>query len=147
MKKLLRDEAAKLPPGRAVFDDAALAEVVSAIARYDIDIYILPLVTFNNEHALPSKFFDLISARLGAAIGPTANMARLAHEHGVGWVSPDFEPKSFADMLNKLTPEDIAEKQAASRRLRETLNAETEMTKLANYVDQIIALPLEQDAR
>ncbi len=138
----LRKEGAKLRPGRVTFRDAVAPEMIATtIAEYDIGVFLLQPDLFNYEHALPNKFFDFIAAGLGVAIGPTANMAKITREHGVGWVADDFEPRTFAAMLNSLTAEDIAAKQAASFKLRETLNAKTEMKKLTAFVDALLAPP------
>lgn len=135
----LHSEAAKLRPGRVSFrPPVAPGDIVTTIAEYDIGIFLLLPDIFNYYHALPNKFFDFIAAGLGVAVGPTPAMAKIAREHQVGWVSDDFDPHTFANMLNRLTPEDIAACQAASFKLRETLNAETEMKKLVSFVNQVL---------
>ncbi|MBX7207105.1 MAG: asparagine synthase (glutamine-hydrolyzing) [Verrucomicrobiaceae bacterium] len=138
----LRREAAKLRPGRVNFLRPVPPDRIAAtISHYDIGVFLLRPDLFNYEHALPNKFFDFIAAGLGVAIGPTPPMARLTREHGIGWIADDFEPRTFAAMLGRLTAEEIAEKQAASRRLSETLNAATEMAKLVAFVDQVARGP------
>ena len=102
----LRQLADDIPHIRFL-DPIPMSAIVSTIAAYDMGIYILPPSNFNHRHALPNKFFEYIQARLAVAIGPSPDMAALVREHGIGVVSPDFTPQSFANSLKQLQPEDI----------------------------------------
>lgn len=146
--EFLKREAAKLRPGRVVFEPPVAPEDIAAtISRYDIGIFLLQPDVFNYEHALPNKFFDFIAAGLGVAIGPSPGMAVITREHGLGWISDDFELDTFAAMLNQLTAEEIAQKRAAADKARRVLNAGVEMGKLRGLVHQVLhGKPLEKEA-
>ncbi len=90
------------------FLDPVPMEVIPArINHYDIGLFLLPPVNFNNEHALPNKLFDFIQARLAVAIGPSSEMANLVHKYDLGVISENFTPASLVKKLNSLTPEKI----------------------------------------
>ena len=134
----LKQEAAKLPAGTVVFEDPVLPhQIVPEISRYDIGVFLLPPVTFNYEHALPNKFFDFMGAGLAIMVGPSPNMASMVREHGLGWVTEDFEPETMGRMLAGLSEEDISAKRRASLEAREKFNAATEMAKLVALVKKV----------
>src|SRR5262245_38434903 len=51
-----------------------MQELVPATNGYDIGLYLLQPSSFNNLHALLTKFFEFIQARLAVAIGPSPEM-------------------------------------------------------------------------
>jgi hypothetical protein len=61
-------------------------------------------MTFNLKYILPNKFFEFIQARLAVAIGPSVEMKRLVKEWDCGIVAANFEAKSMAAEINRLTP-------------------------------------------
>ena len=97
-------------------------------------LYILPPKSFNDEHALPNKFFDFIVAGLAVAISPNPCMASIVRQYGVGVVADDYTPEAMAAALQKLTPEKIAACRAASREARTALNGTTEVDKVRALV-------------
>ena len=64
--------------------------------------------SFNNEHALPNKFFEFIQARLAIAIGPSTEMQKIVKKEGLGIVAKDFSLAAMAEELNSLQASDIA---------------------------------------
>lgn len=102
----LRQRADGNPRIRFV-EPVPLQEIPSVLNRYDIGVYLLPFSNFNNMHALPNKFFEFVQGRLGIAIGPSPEMARLVSEHGLGLVADDFVPATLAKLLNGLTTEQV----------------------------------------
>lgn len=99
--------------------------IVKKLNEYDIGIYILPFSNFNNRYALPNKFFEFVQARLGIAIGPSPEMMRLVQEHELGLVAKDFAPESMAEVLGKLTPDQIARFKSNADRAAKLLSAES----------------------
>ncbi|HVK09885.1 MAG TPA: hypothetical protein VM597_14035, partial [Gemmataceae bacterium] len=75
--------------------------------QFDLGVFLLEPTNFNYRHALPNKFFEFVQGRLGIAIGPTPEMARIVGETGAGVVADDFRPKTLAAALNRLTAADI----------------------------------------
>ena len=136
----LKKIAADVCADRVVFEPAVKpGEIVNAISGYDMGVYILPPHSFNDLHAMPNKFFDFIGAGLAVAVAPSVNMAKITQENHIGWVADDFEAESFAKLLNTITLDQIETRHAASLKLRETINAKAEMTKLVELVQRIAA--------
>lgn len=135
----LKSFAAKRAPGRVFFDDPAPpAEIVRRIAAYEIGIHHLPPTSFNNAAALPNKLFDFIAAGLAVCIGPSPSMAEVVHKHSCGVVAAGFDPRDFADALNRLSVDEIEHMREASRSAAKVLNAGVEMAKLVEIVDGLV---------
>ena len=144
----LKKIAAEVCPDRVVFETAVKpGEIVSAISGYDMGIYILPPLSFNDLHAMPNKFFDFIVAGLPVAVAPSVNMAKITRENDIGWVADDFEPETFAKLLNTITLGQIEARRAASLTLRETFNARAELQKLVELVERVAARKGKPKAR
>jgi len=116
-----------LPPLR-------MQELVDFSSGYDIGLFLLPPANFNYRMALPNKFFEFLQARLAVAIGPSPEMARLVREYGCGVVAPDFEPRSLADALHRLSAADIDRMKHAADRAARAMNAEANEAKLLDLV-------------
>ena len=96
-------------------DPVAMLDIPKVSNQYDVGIFLLPPVNFNYKHALPNKLFEFVQARLGIAIGPSPEMARLVERYKLGVVANDFTPQALAKRLNALTTADIVKfKEAAN---------------------------------
>ncbi|MBX7207484.1 MAG: hypothetical protein K1X78_04160 [Verrucomicrobiaceae bacterium] len=136
----LKKIASAACPDRVTFEQPVKpGEIVAAISGFDLGIYILPPLSFNDLHAMPNKFFDFIGAGLPVAVAPSVNMASITKENGIGWVAADFEPETFAKLLDTITLDQLEARRAASLKLRETVNARTEMTRLVELVERVAA--------
>lgn len=97
-----------------------MQEIAATINEYDIGVFLLPPVNFNYHMALPNKFFEFVQARLGVAIGPSPEMARLVRQYGFGIVTDSFDPRELAARLASLQPQEIERmKQRADAASRE----------------------------
>lgn len=114
--------------------------IARAINHYDLGVYLLEPNSFNNRHALPNKFFEFIQARLGIAIGPSPEMARIVHEHDLGIVAPGFEPHALADALRAVTPAQISTWKHNAHRTAPRLSWENESAVLRAEIDRLLAL-------
>ncbi len=133
----LKGRVASLP-GVTVHPPVPYAELSQALNHFDVGVYILPPVNFNNAWALPNKFFDFVQARLGVALGPSPEMAALVRRHGLGVVSDDFTAESFARALNALTPESVDAYKAASHAVARELSADAQVQVWADAVASIV---------
>jgi hypothetical protein len=88
-------------------EPVAMPDIPRSTNRYDIGIALLPGRNFNNDHALPNKFFEFIQARLAVAVSPSAEMAAVVSRYKCGIVADDYSIESLAARLNALTPEAI----------------------------------------
>ncbi|MCL2122745.1 MAG: hypothetical protein FWH34_01510 [Desulfovibrionaceae bacterium] len=134
----LKQRAAGIP-SISFRDPVPMADIVPNIAAYDVGVYLLPPSNFNHRHALPNKLFECIQARLAVAIGPSPDMASLVKEHGIGVVSEDFTPQSFADILSRLRPEDIDRFKANSHAAAESLCWERNDEAVARILHGLLA--------
>ncbi len=135
-----RQLAEALPPGRVIFETpVAPAETVAKLAGWDIGFNILQPLNYNHAHALPNKFFDYIHAGLATVCSNTVTAREFVEKHGIGWILPEVTPQSLAALLDSLTAPEVAACKAASLRLRESVNACTEETKLVAMVEQALA--------
>ncbi len=134
----LRALGERLAPGRVEFLPAIpTMQVVPRIAEFDMGFYLLPRNNFNNVAALPNKFFDFVSAGLAVCIGPSPEMARLTEQYGFGVVAPSFEPAAVAQVLNRLTTEDIDRMKHKAIAARAVFNADVEMGKLTALYERL----------
>lgn len=99
-------------------------DIVPAINKYDIGLFLLEPINFNYTHALPNKLFDFIQARLAIAIGPSLEMAKIVQQFELGVVSKSFSPQDLADEILKLHKEDIHSFKMNADRHAKTLSEE-----------------------
>jgi hypothetical protein len=100
-----------------------MRELPHFLNQFDLGLYLFSPTNFNNQHALPNKFFEFLQARLGVAIGPSPEMARIIRKSGAGIVAADFHPPTLAGMMNKLTAADINRFKEAAHRCAEKYSA------------------------
>lgn len=117
-----------------VHDPLPYAQILPTLNDFDCGIYTLPPVSFNNDHALPNKFFDFIQARLGILIGPSPEMAAYVHSYGLGAVAHDFSAAAFTELLDSVTPEHIVEWKAAAQRVAQPLSAQEQSQGWADAI-------------
>jgi glycosyltransferase involved in cell wall biosynthesis len=99
-------------------------DIVPFLNGYDVGIASMPASNFNQEHALPNKFFEFIQARLALIVGPLPEMASVVRKFGCGIVADDHSPKALARALNGLDAEKIKAYKAASAKAAKVLCAE-----------------------
>jgi hypothetical protein len=112
-------------------------ELIGFSSDFDIAIYLLEPSSFNNQYALPNKFFEFIQSRLMIAIGPSPEMASLVKEHNLGIVSDDFTPENIASKLNSLTLENINDFRQNAANAAQKLSSETNRNLLKKMVEEL----------
>lgn len=117
----------------------ATDDIITFTSNYDIGIYLLEPTNFNNHFALPNKLFEFIQARLTIAIGPSPEMAKIVKENNLGIVTEDFEPKTMALALNKLTQNDINHYKENAANAARRLNSEENMQQLKKEIDKLLS--------
>jgi len=133
----LRSLAANHPRTRFL-PPSPMLELPARLNQFDLGVYILEPTNFNNRNALPNKFFEFLQGRLGIAIGPTPEMARIVRETGAGVVADDFRPESLARILNALSPEDVMRFKQASHAAAREHSAESNREKWLAIVGRIL---------
>jgi hypothetical protein len=133
----LKSTAAKRPRVQIV-PPVPMRELPTRLNEYDVGVYLLPPNSFNNEHALPNKFFEFVQARLALVIGPSPEMARLVRQYNCGVVSDDFTPQSLAGTLKALSAEQVDEFKRRSDLAARDLCFERNAEVLLGMVDELI---------
>jgi hypothetical protein len=105
-------------------DPVPMRALPSFLNRYDLGVFLLPPVNFNYRYALPNKLFEFVQARIGVAIGPSPEMARLVERHGLGVVAEDFAPRALAARLAALGAGRVRELKLAADRAAQELSAD-----------------------
>lgn len=82
-------------------------QIIPFISQYDLGIYSLAPISFNNQMALPNKFFEFVQARLPMVIGPSPVMSKYVEKYGLGKVAPDFSAEALAKTIQLLTFQDL----------------------------------------
>ena len=101
-----------------------MPELPGWLNQFDLGVFLLEPTNFNYRHALPNKFFEFIQGRLGIAIGPTPEMARIVRDTGTGVVADDFRPETLAAVLNRLSAADIEKFKRAAHAVASELSAD-----------------------
>lgn len=82
-------------------------EIARYINQFDVGIYFLPPLNFNQQYALPNKFFEFIQARLMLLVGPSIEMADVIKEYQLGIIGDGFEEKDIITCIEKINKEMI----------------------------------------
>lgn len=115
------------------------AQICESVNSYDLGIYILPPVNFNQKYALPNKFFEYIQARLGVAIGPSPEMMSFVEKYDLGVVAREFTPESMAEALAIITPQSLWRYKSNSHRYAAELSAVPQMERLKQLVAGVMS--------
>ena len=116
-----------------------MQEIVPFINQYDIGLFLCPPISFNLKYTLPNKFFEFIQARLAVAIGPSIEMEKIVTEYDCGVVSRDFEPRSLAEEISRLTVDKITYYKLQSHRAAGELCSEANRNKVQRLFHELLA--------
>lgn len=108
-------------------DPVPYAELVDAVAQYDLSVVVFPATTFNLEHSLPNKLFEAVQARTGVIVGPSPDMAELVTEHGIGAVLEDSGAPALRAVLESLDARQVDAYKAAAHASARELSAEVQI--------------------
>jgi hypothetical protein len=133
----LKEQSAKYPRVR-FRDPVPMRQLAGTANEYDLGLFVLPPVNFSYRYALPNKLFEFIQGRLGIAIGPSPEMARVVKEHDLGVVADDFAPRAVAERLNALTDEDVLRFKVNSDKVAHRYSADTLRQVLLELVASVL---------
>lgn len=134
---------AKQVDGKAnikIRDPVAMHGIVPTLTNYDLGLFLLSPKAFNYRMALPNKFFEFVQARLGVAIWPSPEMAKIVHQYNIGVVSEKFSVQSAAKSLNRLSTADIRTFKYKSHKAAAKLCSEQNRKHLLNIVRRLIGV-------
>jgi hypothetical protein len=115
-----------------------MKDIVRFTNGYDVGLLLCEPTTLNITYGLPNKFFEFIQARLALAVGPLVEMKRIVEKYDCGIVSHDFQPRSMAEALNKLTVGKIMYYKEQSHKASLELNAEANSGRIRKIVEGLI---------
>lgn len=81
--------------------------IIPFIQNYDLGVYSLAPISFNNQMALPNKFFEFVQARLPMIIGPSPVMSRFIKKYEIGKVARDFSAEALVEIISTLSKEEL----------------------------------------
>lgn len=105
-------------------------ELPAVLSAYDMGVFWIPPTHTNARLTLPNKFFDFVQARIGMAIGPSAEMVRELEAYGLGVVSNSFEPDELARSLAQLTSSEVNSFKRAAERAARDLSFEAQSSRM-----------------
>lgn len=114
-------------------------QIPEVLNHYDIGLYILSPQNFNDNYALPNKFFEFIQARLAIAIAPSPEMKAIVEKYDLGVVADDFTPQALAEKIAKLSVEKIIYYKHQSHAHAATLSVEENEKIIKETVEEMIA--------
>jgi hypothetical protein len=143
--RFLRREAARRSNVR-ILPPVPYDQLIPSTNLYDVGVFLCPPTTFNLRHALPNKLFEFIQARLAVAIGPSPDMRAVVERYECGTVASDFEPRSLADNLNRLSVDSIRNMKAWAHDAAAGLHAGTTGRELLAELERPVS-SIEATAR
>lgn len=121
-----------------------MEDIIPTIKKYDVGVFIVPPTNFNLKYTLPNKLFEFIQARLAVAIGPSPEMSEIVQKYGCGLISPDFSPKSMAEILNRQTSESIFQLKMNADTAAKELNNESNFEQLESVFEKLWDIPVPE---
>jgi len=119
-------------------DPVPMPEIPKLCNQYDLGIYPLQPISLNHYYSLPNKIFEFVQSRVGIVVYPLPEMKRIITQYGCGVVANDFNPKTFAQTINRLSSEDIWQMKQKANQAAQKLCAEENQKKFAEIVDRLL---------
>jgi hypothetical protein len=116
-----------------------MLELPRFLNQFDLGLFLLEPTNFNYRFALPNKLFEFLQGRLGMAIGPSPDMAKVVRDTGSGIVAPDFRPETMAAELNRLSVADVTRLKQAAHAAAKEYSAETNREKWLAVCSKVAA--------
>jgi hypothetical protein len=114
-----------------------LNDVVTFLSRFDIGVHLMPSSNFNNDNALPNKYFQYVQARLVTAFGPLSEVTRYTQKYKTGIIAEKFEGESVAKAILDLSNEEIQSFKIANNTNSKLFNEALEVNKLKEIYTSI----------
>lgn len=136
VKKLKK--MAKKHPRIKFIEPIPQTELISYGNNFDIGLFFMPPSNINEEYSLANKFFQFVQSRLMLAISPLPEMKRITEQYNLGILGDDYNPKSLASKMNKLTAVEIFNYKINSNKYARELSAETNKVKFLSIIKDVI---------
>jgi glycosyltransferase involved in cell wall biosynthesis len=137
LRRLIADSGASK---RIILHKAvALNEVAQFLSRFDIGVHLMASVNFNNNNALPNKYFQYIQARLVTAFGPLSEISTFTGKHHTGIICNGYTGADLANVVQQLSVEEINRIKANNAMNAKLFCEENEIVKLKQVYEQLMA--------
>jgi hypothetical protein len=114
-------------------------DIASFINQFDVGIYFLPPLNFNQIYALPNKFFEFVQGRLMLAFGPSVEMEKYIKEYDLGVIGDGFDQKDIEKCINSITLTDVIKYKQNVNGAAKTLSAEESMNLVLTNISKLCA--------
>jgi hypothetical protein len=114
-----------------------MRELARFTNQFDVGVFVLEPLNFNNLHALPNKFFEYIQARLAIAIGPSPEMVRIVRKYDLGVIAPDWTPLGLAAEFQRLDRAAIERYKRNAHECARELSAERNAEIMRSVVERV----------
>ncbi len=122
----------------ALVDPVPTSSIPQIVNDFDLAVYLMQPVTFNERPALPNKFFENAQGRVGQVITPTSEMQHLVNEYNLGTVSRGFDAISFAETLESPDSEMCFAFKLAADKSARALSWETYAPRIHQVIDEVL---------
>lgn len=126
------------PLGIKFIETVPYDQIINAINKYDIGLYILPHGNINQQLALPNKLFEFIQAKLAVIFSPNTAMKNLILDNGIGLVSEGFDTESMVKVLQSVTAEQIYNFKKRAEEVSEKLSSEKDEKQILKTVNILL---------
>ncbi len=116
-----------------------LNDVAKFINRFDIGVHLMASANFNNDNALPNKYFQYIQARVATAFGPLSEIQLFTREHRTGVICEGYTGTDLAKTLKALSADEINRIKEDNDRNSKQFCEENEIVKLKQVYEQVMA--------
>lgn len=140
----IREVAERVAPGRVVFEEPVQpVDVPAKVSRFDVGLFVVHCHNFNNEQALPNKLFEYIHGGLAVCCSKSPAIQEFVSEHEIGWLMETVSSRALADVLEAITPAELAAKKQASLETRTKFHAEQETAAMVDMLRKICDRPAQ----
>lgn len=119
------------------FDPVSFSEIPKFINKFDIGLFILNNDIITYKYALPNKFFEFVQARLAIAVGDSSEMRDYVEKFQLGVSAKSNNPKDMADVIQKISNNDIMLYKQNSHMFAEELSANNNILQLRKIAEEL----------
>ncbi len=107
--------------------------------QFDIGVHMMSSNNFNNDNALPNKYFQYIQARLVTVFGPLAEIGAFTRQYDTGIVLDTYTEKDLASSIQKLSVDHINRIKKNNDANAKQFCEENEILKLKHIYQQLMS--------
>jgi len=138
--ELVKDYESKYP-NIHFFPGVKPHEVVKHTSSADIGVHMLEDTCINHHYALPNKPLEYLNSGIPAIVSDLPDMGALVEEEDCGW-RVQIGEEYLAELIEKITKEDIIAKSSNARKWAKNHTWEGEEKKLLEIYHELIGYPV-----